>query len=232
MITYEIIRSRRKTLALQITPQGKVVVRAPLRCPKAYIEQFVRSKNQWICSHLEQAQKYLAEQEQFRPCTMKTMMFCGKQLQVIPAASLGLDLEKDIIYLPDKTVPELLPELRRCYQDAAYPWLMERMEHWAKVMGISYQEVRFSAALRRWGSCSADGIIRISWMLMMAPASAIDYVLVHELAHRRVFNHSAAFWREVECYLPDYQAQKKVLLELSQKLYGQGWSKKYTQKKV
>ena len=92
-------------------------------------------------------------------------------------------------------------------------------------MGISYRELKMSTAASRWGSCSRDGVIRISVYLLFAPEKAIDYVLIHELAHRKVFNHSAAFWSVVEAYMPDWKRQRQTLKELAQELYAKGFHK-------
>lgn len=226
---YRIVRSKRKTLSLQITQQGEVLVRAPMNCPKDYIDRFVHSKEAWITEHLSSVQGYLASQAAFRPVELETMRFCGKELKVIPAEGniVRLDLRNMEIHLPDASVQALLPSVEKLYKRAGLPWLKQRMDHWARIMSISYGEVKFSSALKRWGSCSAAGNIRITWMLLFAPPSAIDYVLVHELAHRRVFDHSSAFWAVVEQYVPDYKRQKLLLKQLSEELYAQGWSKKY-----
>ena len=92
-------------------------------------------------------------------------------------------------------------------------------------MGISYRQLKLSTAASRWGSCSRDGVIRISAYLLFAPAEAIDYVLIHELSHRRVFNHSAAFWDVVETYMPDWRHWRQVLRDLARTLYAQGFHK-------
>lgn len=226
---YRIIRSKRKTLSLQITQQGEVVVRAPMRCSKAYIDVFVSSKEDWIRKHLDTMQGYIASQEAFRPQDLEYMGFCGEKLKVIPVEgnTVRLDLKKMEIHLPDMSVEELLPAVEQVYKKAGLPWLKQRLDHWAGIMNISYGEVKFSSALKRWGSCSSAGNIRITWMLLFAPLSAIDYILVHELAHRRVFDHSPAFWAVVEQYVPDHKQRKQLLKDLSVELYSQGWSKKY-----
>ncbi len=226
---YLLVRSRRKTISVQITNQGQVLVRAPLGCSKSTVDRFVASKSRWIEKHLAATRVYLAAQKEFRPITMETLSFCGRKLRVVPADGnqVQMDLKTDAISFPDVSVEELLPAVGKLYKKAGLPWLEARMDHWAGVMGVSYNRVRFSSALKRWGSCSRDGNIYITWMLLFAPERAIDYVLVHELAHRRFFDHSPAFWDVVRQYMPDYEVQKHVLKNLSETLYAQGWSRKY-----
>lgn len=228
LMDYTILRSRRKTVSLEITPEGKVLVRAPLRCPKTYIDGFVQSKESWIRKHTLLVHRYQEQQKAFHPRMLEHIGFCGTQLQVVPGERLMLDKRNLRLYMPDATVEQLLPAMEKLYKKEALPWLQERMDEWTKIMGISYKTLRFSTARKRWGSCSVEGDIRITWMLMMAPPEAIDYVLVHELAHRRVFNHSAAFWAVVARYMPDYPQRKQMLKSFSETLYGQGWSRKYS----
>lgn len=228
MIAYRLVRSSRKTLYMQLTQQGELVVRAPKRCPKSYIDQFVQSKEPWIRENLKKIQVEISARQQFRPAHMGTIAFCGIELRVIPCAgnTITLDLAKKEICLPDLSVEELRPGLAKVYKQAGRPYLEQRLNHWAEIMGISYGQLKLNSALRRWGSCTREGNINITWFLLFAPEKAIDYVLVHELCHRRQFNHSKAFWALVEQYMPDYQKQKAALLAVQQRLVKEGWSVK------
>jgi predicted metal-dependent hydrolase len=71
--------------------------------------------------------------------------------------------------------------------------------------------VRISSARTRWGSCSSRGSLSFTWRLVMAPVEVVDYVIVHELAHLRVHNHSPEFWKEVARLMPDYAQRKQWL---------------------
>lgn len=225
---YELVRSDRKTLYLKITQEGRLVVRAPKRCPRHYIDEFVHSKETWIQENRRKVLMEKAQREQFRPAHMGTMDFCGIELRVIPTAEhrVTMNLESREIFLPDLPVAELRPALATVYKRAGKPYLEERLQYWAGVMGISYGQLKLNSALRRWGSCTSGGNINLTWFLMFAPKRAIDYVLIHELAHRRQFNHSKAFWAIVRQYMPDYQQQKKELLAVQRNLVKEGWSVK------
>ena len=89
--------------------------------------------------------------------------------------------------------------------------LPDRLSFWAARMGLSPASVKITSAKSRFGSCSSRGSICFSCFLMLYPAEAIDYVIVHELAHLRHMNHSAAFYRLVEAYLPDYRRREALL---------------------
>ena len=108
------------------------------------------------------------------------------------------------------------PALEQAYRRQAKARLEERAAYFASRMGVSYQKISVRAAKTRWGSCSAKGNLNFHWKLILMPPQVLDYVVVHELAHRKEMNHSPAFWAEVEKILPDYRERRKWL-----KTYGQ-----------
>ena len=103
------------------------------------------------------------------------------------------------------------PEMEKYYREQARKKLKERTEYFAGKMGVSYERISIRAAKTRWGSCSGKGNLNFHWKLILMPPQVLDYVVVHELAHRKEMNHSPAFWAEVERILPDYREQRKWL---------------------
>ncbi len=93
----------------------------------------------------------------------------------------------------------------------ANTYLPERTAQWAATMGVSPTSVRITSAKTRFGSCSPKNRICYSWRLMAYPKEAVDYVIVHELAHILQKNHSAKFYAVVEKYLPDWKERKREL---------------------
>lgn len=89
----------------------------------------------------------------------------------------------------------------------------ERIHFWAERMQITYGKVTIKDQKTRWGSCSSLGNLNFNWRLLLMPEAVMDYVIVHELAHRREMNHSAAFWHIVENYMPDYRERLQWLKE-------------------
>ncbi len=88
----------------------------------------------------------------------------------------------------------------------------ERVSYYAKIMGVTYGRITIREQKTRWGSCSGKGNLNFNWKLVLMPEGVLDYVVVHELAHRIEMNHSKAFWRIVEQTLPDYH-ERRVLLK-------------------
>lgn len=90
----------------------------------------------------------------------------------------------------------------------------ERVAYYAARMGVTYHRITIREQKTRWGSCSKAGNLNFNWKLVLMPPEILDYVVVHELAHRKQMNHSPAFWAEVAKEIPDYQNRRKTLNEL------------------
>lgn len=110
-------------------------------------------------------------------------------------------LERQTEAAADPLSPDQIRELA----DAALKVLPERCRYFAGIMGVSYGRITIRNQKTRWGSCSSGGNLNFNCLLMLAPPEVRDYVVVHELAHRREMNHSPRFWKEVERVLPDYR---------------------------
>ena len=165
---YELIPSDRRTVAIQITRAGEVLVRCPKRMPRKQAEAFLLEKRDWIESHLE------------------------KLRSVPPQVKLSTE--------------ELEALAKQALTD-----LPERVRRFAPKVGVNYGRITIRNQKTRWGSCSSQGNLNFNCLLMLAPPEVRDYVVVHELCHRREMNHSAAFWVEVEKVLPDWQQRRQWL---------------------
>lgn len=95
--------------------------------------------------------------------------------------------------------------------DSAVDYIPKRVEYFAAIVGVNYGRITIRNQKTRWGSCSSRGNLNFNCLLMLTPSDIIDYVIVHELCHRKVMNHSPKFWSEVEKVLPDYKIRRKWL---------------------
>ena len=103
----------------------------------------------------------------------------------------------------------------------AKPAFAERTAHFAPLIGkggVSYGRITIRAQKTRWGSCSASGNLNYNCLLLLAPPTVLDYVVVHELCHRLHMNHSPRFWAEVERVMPGYRTEKKWLRDNGRRL--------------
>ena len=177
-----LVRSCRKTLAVQIRADGTVIARAPLRMPKDRILCFLSEKASWI----RMQQGKMQERENMRQ-----------------QARIHLDAAQE-------------KELR----ERAKSVLAQRTAYFARQVGVTYGRITVRDQKTRWGSCSQTGNLNFNFRLILAPLEVLDYVVVHELCHRRQMNHSAQFWQEVAQVLPDYRERKAWLTENGWRLMG------------
>ena len=104
--------------------------------------------------------------------------------------------------------------------DKALQHIPKRVSYYAKQIGVTYEKITIRNQKTRWGSCSSKGNLNFNCLLMLTPPEVIDYVVVHELCHRKEMNHSEAFWAEVEKILPYYKEQVKWLKENGGQIIG------------
>ena len=166
----EIIRSKRKTVTIQIKSDGRVVVRAPVRMSGAAIRQLLEEKSAWIEKHLAQIRRQNESAE-----------------------------------------PAFSPEQLRQLAEAARQDLPRRAARFAPLVGVSCERITIRAQKSRWGSCSTRGNLNFNCLLMLCPEEVRDYVVVHELCHRKEMNHSRRFWLELARVLPEYEQQRQWL---------------------
>ena len=113
-----------------------------------------------------------------------------------------------------QTVPKMLDEAeRKRLRQRAGEMIRERVEYYAPKMGVTYNRIFIKEQKTRWGSCSSSGNLNFNWKLILIEEELLDYVVVHELAHRKQMNHSQQFWQEVEKILPDYKERRRRLKE-------------------
>lgn len=167
-LTYRLVRSDRKTVSLQIMPEGELVVRAPKAMKRGEIDRFVESKRGWVEKHLQNV-----EPEVPRMTQAEFEELVRQALEVIPRVAA----------------------------------------RFAPVVGVSYGRITIRNQRTRWGSCSSQGNLNFNCLLLRAPQEVLEYVVVHELCHRKEMNHSPKFWAEVERVLPNYRESKRWLKE-------------------
>ena len=166
---YTLTRSKRKTLAIEITREARLVVRAPLRCPQRDIDRFLQQKAQWIAVHVEKMQ-------------------ARREAHPEPTAEQEAALRRK--------ATEVLPPL---------------VQKYAAVMGVQPAGITVTGARTRFGSCSPKNRLSFSFRLMAYPDAAIEYVVVHELAHIRHKNHGPDFYKEIEAVLPHWREANQLL---------------------
>jgi len=219
----QIIRSKRRTVGLQITPDAHLVVRVPHKMSMEMIHEMARKKLPWILrkqrfareNYLPSAPKIFAGGEKF--------LYLGEsyELFVIPGSYGALDFDGERFFLREGCLPLAKWLFQDWYRAQATELLNARVLHYSGMTGACYAQIKISDARGRWGSCSSKGVLNFNWRLVMAPREVVDYVVVHEVVHLEELNHSKRFWQKVKALSPDY-LQAKKWLEFHQRLLQHG----------
>src|SRR5512145_2826399 len=212
----QLVRSKRKSVALIVESDGRLIVRAPLHLSLAQIQSLVDSKAAWVQQKRAQLKDVRARNVSPVPTRYvvgEAFSFLGEQypLAVIPGERPRLCLSKGKFLLTQAALPQAEQIFTAWYREQARRICSQRAAELAQEMGLSFACIRISSARTRWGSCSSRGTLSFTWRLVLAPAEIVDYVVVHELAHLRQPNHSPHFWAIVAEFIPDYKQRRAWL---------------------
>lgn len=166
---YNIIRSGRRTMALEITRDCKILVRVPYSVSQESIDRFITAHSSWL-------QKSMARMQ-----------------------------ERALVH-PDPSLEKV-----EAYRKKAKEYISFRVAYYSKIMNLFPTGITITGAKTRFGSCSGKNRLSFSWRLMEYPLEAIDYVIVHELAHIVFKNHGSEFYALIATYLPDWRQRKQLL---------------------
>ena len=223
MIEYTIVRSNRKTVAIYIH-NGSVEVRAPLKATKRDIDKFVESKAVWISKNLSVSTEQAEQRDGFRLDYGSFIPYRGNQYPIYAkeGGHAGFD-DRGFYIPPGLTDKQIKAACAQVYKMLAKRDIPHKVSEYSIQMGVAPISIKINSAKTRWGSCSSSMRLNFSWMLIMADDEAIDYVVVHELAHLTEMNHSIRFWKIVESVLPDYKKRHQQLKDLQQRLATEDW---------
>lgn len=216
--SYQVVRSQRSTADIVVERDGRVLVRAPKKLTDQRIASIVDSRRLWIYKtlaewrdanatrilreyrngegflYLGRSYRLLLQSKQSEPLLLKSGRFCLRR-ELVEAGDDG----------PAKAA------FRDYYTSRGLERIGQRIEYYAPKVGVKPGEISIRDLNNRWASCSPKGNLAFHWKCMMAPASVLDYIVVHELCHLHHLDHTEAFWNEVDKILPDYRERKEWL---------------------
>ena len=212
---YEIKRSKRKTIAIEVTEDNQVIVRAPVGISTEYINNLVQKKSDWINAKLKVRENREQPKED-------VVYYLGQAYHIkeVVGKEEGIQLiDQEIVVTKSITNTTSTKEL-------ILNWLLleakreifRSVEQYSKILNVTYNRITIKDQKTRWGSCSSKGNLNFNFRLIMCPKKVLDYVVVHELAHRIEMNHSSSFWSIVSEVMPDYKLQKEWLRQNGYKL--------------
>lgn len=197
-------RLPRRSISLHINHDGTLEVRAPKYVPEFIIQRFVASKADWI----EKTRlKLTSLPKTKKPAYKEGSVFRlgGKEYTIHITDGNAIVLTPTKLFFPRKFMSRARYHMEIFCRKYAKQFLTERINHYAKKMGVSYKRISIRDTSSRWGSCSSSGTISFSYRLILAELTIIDYVVIHELAHVTYHHHRPSFWAHVASFYPEYK---------------------------
>ena len=203
-----IIKSNRKTLSLIINNKGELIVRAPLKCKDSAIFDFIKAKADWIIEKRTNTLQNLVQPLKIKTGEIITLL--GKTYNIKLEDVKSAKIIQDILVVPkDNSKNRLIMFLKRI--------LKKIIENKIKLINQSYdfkyKNISISSAKTNWGSCSGTNNLHFTYKLMLCPEQVVDYIVVHELVHTIIKNHSKTYWRNVKKIYPYYKQCENWLKE-------------------
>ncbi|MEO1784967.1 SprT family zinc-dependent metalloprotease [Thermodesulfobium sp. 4217-1] len=215
----KILRSKRRTISLQIIEGAKLVVKAPYYVTDVDIDKVVEKYAEWIerkkSELIERNSKVLEK----KFCDGEEFFYLGNlfKLKVADFQAKPIIFNNGF-YIAKNHLPQAKSILTNWYKNRAREIFSERATFYSHLTGLKFNKLRISSAKTNWGSCSYKNTLSLSWRLIMAPIDIIDYVVVHEIIHIIIKNHSKEFWSKVEGLVPNYKEKRKWLKEFGHEL--------------
>jgi len=218
-ISYTLCKTRRKTIGITIDMRGEVKVSAPLRVSEKQICEAVQKKAGWIAGKVNEALEMSSKAVIREFVSGESLQYLGEEytLEVLEKDLGKAEVQKNDDVISVYITRGLSGESRKqAIKEALIKWyrqrfseiVSQRMEKYSLQVKATPCKVVVKDQKTLWGSCSQRGNINLNWRLVMAPLPVIDYVIVHELCHLNVMNHSKSYWNLVESIIPDYREMR------------------------
>jgi predicted metal-dependent hydrolase len=210
----QLIRSKRRSIGLEINDKAELIIRAPRHVSIKQIENVVELRRNWI----EQKQIFVREKfSNYKPKNFtenEEFLYLGKSYKLFMVKD---EKEKfyfnDAFFLAGKWRVKAKALFIYWYKQEAKRIIRERVKHFAGLYEFKYNHIKITNAKKRWGSCTGKNNLNFTWRLVLAPLEIIDSVVVHELVHTRTKNHSKKFWSDVFKIMPEYPRHNQWLKE-------------------
>jgi predicted metal-dependent hydrolase len=212
ILSYQLVRARRRTIALYVDAGG-IEARAPRWATVAEIEAFIRAKERWIRRRQAEPRKRFVWEAGAR------LTWLGRPVTLtLQTGGSSVRIEGDRLEVGLADGAGVRERVLAWIREQALAMFQERVAALSRPLDLRPSGIRLSNAQTQWGSCGADGRVRLNWRLMLLPPHLIDYVIAHELAHCRELNHSARFWDIVSLLYPEHRSARRELNALARSL--------------
>jgi predicted metal-dependent hydrolase len=215
------VSDRRRQVRLPVARDSTVSVTVPPGTEQAELVKLIRSRRRWLYGKLAERESLSNGRPPREYVSGEGFSYLGRshRLLVVESSPADVRLLRGRLEIRQDVLHDPSMALITWYTRRGENWLPSRLQPWVKRLDVACGELRVRPLGYRWGSCSLHGHLNIHWATMQLPPDLIDYVLVHELAHLRVPDHSERFWRMVQRALPDCDARRNRLRRLGPDLW-------------
>ncbi len=205
-----------KNIGILLENQNEIIVKTPLGFKVHNLRNVVLHHKQWILRSI----KKIPAKNKFDFFCDSTIDFLGQKypLEIIETSKIKyvkVDFKDNIFYFyhnPQiKEYEDFLNGLKKFYKKVAIKYIDPIFDKWCFITKLYPQQITYRYAKKRWGSCSWENNISINYMLLQFPIAAIEYVVLHELAHIKEKNHSKRFYNILALYMPNYKQNEALL---------------------
>ncbi|MGH3834366.1 MAG: M48 family metallopeptidase [Pseudonocardiaceae bacterium] len=216
-----IVVPERRGVRLTVERDARITAIVPAGFDTARLAEVVKDQRRWLHDKLETRAHEAAARPVKEFVTGESFHYLGRsyRLKLVDVAPASVGLVHGRLQLRRDRLDRAEGDLIDWYRGRGLAWLPRRAEPWAQRMRAPFGEITVRRLGYRWGSCSRGGGLNIHWATMQLPASLVDYVLVHELAHLHYHDHSAEFWRTVERVMPDFPQRRDQLRRAGAELW-------------
>lgn len=203
------VKKNLRYVRLTVTPKGEVKLSVPYGYPMYKAENFVLSKTEWI-------EKHIKKKKELPPCEITEgaeLTVLGKKLRFVRVSGREKNASESNGVLTVRSCESSFKKIARQYVcDVLKDYLTERADFYCRLTGLSHGSVSVSKMRGKWGECNiSTHDLKFSTYLAFKPVEAIDYVVLHEVAHLKYARHDRLFYSYIEDFMPDYKARAKLL---------------------
>ena len=211
-------KKRKRSISIKINADGTILVSAPLKTKESEIENLLKEKQKWINKHLNNRKNNAHYAN-----TKETLYFLGQNYPIKLQTSQLIsktgfiefnNTEFTIITPNNNTDTDIKKAINNWYKNQAKDIIPKRCQYWKDIMNVNHGKITLKQTSQTWGSCCPKNNLMFNFNIIRYHYDIIDYLIVHELAHIKEKNHSRAFWKVVENYIPDYQKRRDILKQL------------------
>jgi predicted metal-dependent hydrolase len=201
----KITRVNSNRITLQINKHGQILISAPHYTTISQMNQLIEDKMDWLIKKRDLILKNQKVKKLF--VTGEKFLYLGveRELVIVPKNRNAIAYVDGKFQLSENCIANAEGYFQALYKNLAWNYLAPKTTELAKKYNFEFTNVKVNSARTKWGSCSARNSINYSWHLIMAPPEVVDYVIIHELCHTKIKDHSRRFWDLVSQYTPDYK---------------------------